>query len=170
MYAVEKYARPASALGGRVVCVRSEIEETRLPGEVDFAYSNDVFEHVSDVSAAMRAVFQALRPGGRFVNSIDLRSHNAFNNPNGPLNFLTCPDWLWRLMFSHVVTTNRVRASEFARSAEKAGFSVLKAEALATANHSYLERVRPHFLPRFRSLPDTDLRILQFLLVLEKPS
>lgn|SRR5262249_20059768 len=170
MYAVERYARPVVG-DGRVILVRSEIEESQqLPEPVDFAYSNDVFEHVGDVPAAMRAIFAALRPGGRFVNSIDLRGHNVFSNPKRPLDFLTCPDWLWGLMFSHIVTTNRVRAHEFVRTSESTGFRVVRAEALATADKAYLDNVRPHLLPRYRLLPDTDLQTLQMLLVLERPA
>jgi SAM-dependent methyltransferase len=153
-----------------VIVIRSQIEETEVPEEVDFAYSNDVFEHVLDAPATMRAVFRSLRPGGRFVNSIDLRGHNAFNNAQRPLDFLTCPDGLWRLMFSHIVTTNRVRAHDFVEMAKKAGFNVLKYEALATADEKYLKEIRPHLLPRYQELRDDDLRVLQLLLVLERPA
>ena len=167
MYAVEKFAHPIQA-DARIVISRSEIEGTRLTERIDFAYSNDVLEHVSDVLATMQAVFALLRPGGRFVSSIDLRGHNAFNNPARPLDFLTCPDWLWRLMFSHMVTTNRFRAHAFMEAASSAGFRLVSTKALALATPDYLESIRPHMLPRFRGLPDSDLAILQLLLVLER--
>jgi SAM-dependent methyltransferase len=170
VYAVEKYARPTAPADGRVVVLRAEIEDAGLPEPVDFAYSNDVFEHVRDVPGTMTAVFETLRPGGRFVSSVDLRGHNAFSNPRRPLDFLTCPDWLWGLMFSHIVTTNRVRVQEFVDAAKAAGFRVLEARATATADRAYLQALRPHLLPRYRQLPDDDLLTLQLLLVLEKPS
>jgi SAM-dependent methyltransferase len=169
MYAVERFAGPAKD-EERVIFVRSQIEETKLPEAVDFAYSNDVFEHVDDVPGAMKAIFDSLRPGGRFVNNIDLRGHNVFNDSRRPLDFLTCPDWLWSLMFSHIVTTNRVRVHEFVHAARSAGFTVLKSEALVTADTSYLRELRAHLLPRYRRLPDDDLGVLQLLLVLERPA
>ena len=168
MYAVERFAHPASAPG--VTVVTDEVERIRLPEPVDFALSNDVFEHVRDVPAAFRSVYAALRPGGRFVSSIDLRGHNAFKNPARPLDFLTCPDWLWRAMFSHVVTTNRVRRSGLASAARAAGFEVMEDRALAVTRPEYLRENRQHMLPRYRSLPDDDLSCLQLLLVLRRPT
>jgi hypothetical protein len=72
-------------------------------------------------------------------------------------------------MYSHIVTTNRVRVHEFIEAAEGAGFVVLKAHPLAAADEAYLEDVRPDLLPRYRGLPTDDLRVLQLLLVLERP-
>lgn len=168
MYAVEKFARDTDE-DARLVLIRSEIENIKIPEPIDFAYSNDVLEHLSDVPAAMRVVFAALRPGGQFVSSIDLRGHNVFGLPERPLDFLTCPDRLWRLMFSHISTTNRVRAFEFSRMAEQAGFSVVEVIPQDVADVEYLKGLRPHLLPRYRDLPDEDLRILQMLLALQKP-
>ncbi len=169
MYAIERFAEPV-ADDNRIVFAWTEIEKTKLPEPIDFAFSNDVFEHVDNVPEAMTAIFSALRPGGRFVNSIDLRGHNVFNVPDRPLDFLTCPDWLWSLMFSHILTTNRVRSSEFVKAAQAAGFRVLKMEPLASADEGYVQEVRPHLLRRYKELPDDDLGILQLLLVLERPA
>jgi len=169
MYAVEKFAHETTA-ARNVQLIKAEIEHVTLPDSIDFAYSNDVLMHVNDVAATMEAVYGWLKPGGRFVSSTDLRGQNAFSNPAGPLDFLTCPDWLWQLMFSHVFTTNRVRGSAFLESARRAGFTVLRSEALASAERDYLRRIKPHMLPRYRALDDEDLAALQLLLVFEKPA
>lgn len=169
MLAVERYARPPDD-DGRVALLRSPIEQMALHEEVDFAYSNDVFEHVANVPSAMRAIYQALKPGGRLVCSIDLRGHNVFNLPDRPLDFLTCPDWLWQLMFSHVATTNRVRPHEFLEAAVDAGFEVKEVVALARADPAYVAQIRPHLLKRYQQLPDSELSILQYLLVLVRPA
>lgn len=169
MLAVERYARPPDD-DGRVAVLRSPIEQMDLHEEVDFAYSNDVFEHVANVPSAMRAIFAALKPGGRLVCSIDLRGHNVFNLPDRPLDFLSCPDWLWQLMFSHVATTNRVRPHEFLDAAVAAGFEVKEAVALDRADSAYVASVRPHLLKRFQRLSEGELSILQYLLVLQRPA
>jgi len=80
---------------------------------VDFIVSNDVMEHVNDHVAVFQKASQFLKKGGLFINNIDLAGHNAFSNIERPLDFLTCPGWLWNLMFSSIVTTNRVRMFEF---------------------------------------------------------
>jgi SAM-dependent methyltransferase len=169
MYAVEKFARGSTGASG-IRLIPSEIEHVRLPEQVDFAFSHDVLMHVNDVAGTMRSVYSWLKPGGRFVNSTDLRGQNAFSIPDRPLDYLTCPDWLWNLMFSHIFTTNRVRASAFVTAAVEAGFRVTVSEPLVAASPDYVRRLKPHMLPRYQSLEDDDLAILQLLLVLEKPA
>jgi SAM-dependent methyltransferase len=168
MFAVERYADPKPT-DRRIRVIRRSIELLDLDSAVDFAYSNDAFEHVSNVSAAMKSVHRALRGGGCFVCNVDLRGHNVFNKANRPLDFLTCPDWLWHLMFSHIATTNRVRVHQLLEAAADAGFRVIGTKCLAKADADYLRRLRPHLLPRYRRLPDSDLEVLQLLLTLVKP-
>lgn len=168
MYALEKFAHPTAVPDG-VRVLRQHVEQFRLPEPIDFALSNDVLEHVSDVGQTMQRVFAALRPGGLFVNSVDLRGHNVFNSPAEPLNHLTAPDWLYELLTSHIETSNRVRCSELVRAAVSAGFDVLHCDALERAAPAYLQALRPHLAPRFRPLDDRDLEVLQLLLVVRKP-
>jgi hypothetical protein len=168
MYALEKFAHPTLVPPG-VELIQLPIESLELPEPVDFAISNDVLEHVDDVSLTMRRVSAALRPGGVFASSIDLRGHNLFKNESRPLNHLTAPDWLYDLLTSHIETSNRVRCSELHDAARRAGFQIERSEALARAEQTYLNSVRPHLLPRYRRLTDDDLEVLQLLLVLRKP-
>src|SRR3982075_2491960 len=42
-----------------------------------------------------------------FVNAIDFSGHNMFELESAPLSFLVCPGWLYNLMHSHIVTSNR---------------------------------------------------------------
>src|SRR2546427_5620170 len=54
----------------------------------------------------------------------------------------------WRLMFSDVVTTNRVRFSEFVAAVKEAGMEVKGLKVVRRADPAYLAEVRPHLLPR----------------------
>jgi hypothetical protein len=167
MFAVERYSNPVPIPG--VTMLRQRIEETRLPEPVDFAISTDVMEHVDDVPATMRAAYAALKPGGPFVNSIDLRGHNVFNRPKRPLDFLSCPDALWRLMFSNIATTNRVRLHEHVAAIRTAGFEEISVKTMEAADPGYVQGVLPHLLPRYRSLPPDELGAIQIMLVGRKP-
>lgn len=167
MYALEKFAHPTSIPAG-VRLIQQPIEDLALPEPVDFAISNDVLEHVDDVPLTMRRVHAALRPGGVFASSVDLRGHNLFRNEARPLDHLTAPDWLYELLTSHIETSNRVRCSELHAAARSAGFQIERSEPLANADAVYLNEVRPHLRPRYRRLADDDLRVLQLLLVLRK--
>ncbi|MBN9524310.1 methyltransferase domain-containing protein [bacterium] len=170
VYAVERFAHPTDVPDG-VELLRDEVEHIALPpGSVHFAYSNDVFEHVRDVPGAFRSVAAALAPGGVFVNSVDLRGHNSYNDARRPLEHLCCPDWLYSLMHSHIVTSNRVRPCEFVAAARAAGFVVEVCRAEASADPAYLATVRRRALRRWRGLPDFDLATTQLMLACRKPA
>ena len=169
--AVEKYAQPGR-LGDsdpHIEFVACPVEEFDPPEPVDVIVSNDVLEHV-DVAATMRHCFAVLRPGGQFVSSVDLRGHNTFNKPDRPLDFLTCPDWLYGLMHSHIETSNRVRRSDLVRAAEEAGFAVEAVEPIEAIGTDYVRAVRPHLLPRYRELAEDDLSTAQVVIALRKPA
>lgn len=140
-------------------------EEASFNEPIDFAYSNDVMEHVDNPATVYDAAHRVLRPGGCFVNNIDLAGHNAYSNPKRPLDFLTCPDWLWSLLSSHIVTTNRVRYSEFVATARANGFDVAKEDVIIKADPHYLRELRPKLLERYRRLSDDDLSVVQVRLV-----
>jgi SAM-dependent methyltransferase len=55
----------AEARGFAFRCLRCGIEDLDQENAFDYAFAIHVFEHVSDVSAALAKAFRALRPGGR---------------------------------------------------------------------------------------------------------
>jgi len=169
MYAVEKFAHP-TVVPANAVLIRQQVEEMELPQPVDFAIANDVFEHVDSVRESTRRVFEALRPGGVFVNSVDLRAHNMFARPGRPLDHLTAPDWLYSLLTSHIVTSNRVRRVDLVNAATECGFQIEEVWSLATADEGYVRSLRDHLQPRYRQFSDDELSVLQVLLVLRRPA
>jgi SAM-dependent methyltransferase len=168
MLAVERFSHPTDVPAG-ITLVASEIEQLDVPPEsIDFIYSHDVFEHVRDVPAAFHAIARALKAGGRAVHSVDLRGHNSFNNAVRPLEHLTCPDWLYSLMHSHIVTSNRIRVVDLRKAAEMAGLVVDECRPLAVADGDYVRSLRERLLPRWRELPTDDLATLQVLISCHK--
>jgi SAM-dependent methyltransferase len=147
---------------------QTSFESFKPDDPIDFVFSHDVLEHVDPRQVLCRA-FEILRPGGQFVNVVDLTGHGVFYDLKRPLDFLTCPDWLWRLMFSEMETTNRVRFSEFLVHARQAGFEISEASAIRRADPVYLKRIRPHLLPRYQQLADRDLSVMQCVMKLRKP-
>jgi len=134
---------------------------------IDFIYSHDVIEHVNPRSVFLHAS-EILTAGGDFLNVIDLTGHGVFYDLKRPLDFLTCPDWLWPMLFSAMETTNRVRWSELLQLAEDTGFQIIHAKPIRRADPNYLASIRPHLLPRYQALTDDDLSVMQCVLHLRK--
>lgn len=84
-------------------------------GSYDLIVSVAVLEHVYDLAAAFRAMDALLAPGGRMVHQIDLRDHGMFSGGGRrhPLEFLTIPDRMYRLMTSHTGAPNRERIGTY---------------------------------------------------------
>lgn len=180
VYAVEKFASIHSAwcerlyraidpaMRRRPEHIQSLFEDFTPPECIDFIYSHDVIEHV-DPPSIFRHAFKILKSGGDFVNMIDLTGHGVFYDLQRPLDFLTCPDRLYSLLFSAMETSNRVRWSQLLELARTSGFQVMYAAPIRRANPAYLAQIRPHLLPRYRALADDDLSVMQCILHLRKP-
>jgi SAM-dependent methyltransferase len=159
--------RPESGLDPARVCY--EVQRSGLSGmrdAFDLVLSRAVLEHVDDLPATFRDMRGALRPSGRAVHLVDLSSHRLHRR--NPLDFLTYPDWLWSLMYSHKGVPNRHRLDSYRDAIARTGLRITKMEASKTAPREWIEEVRPHLAPRFRGLTDEELACLGFWLVCTK--
>jgi SAM-dependent methyltransferase len=122
----------------------------------DLILSMAVLEHVASVEAAISSMERLLRPGGRMIHRVDLRSHEE-DEESHPLEFLTYSPFIWRLMTSHTGESNRQRASVYRRLLEKHGFEIRRLEITRTIRREDVESIRPHLAPPFRDAADEDL-------------
>ena len=100
---------------GRLVydwnCAIEGAERTLGTTRFDFILSTAVLEHVRSVEAAIRSMYLLLKPGGRMIHRVDLRSHEE-DEESHPLDFLTHSSFAWRLMTATPTSrTGNVRAS-----------------------------------------------------------
>jgi cyclopropane fatty-acyl-phospholipid synthase-like methyltransferase len=133
---------------------------------VDLIYSVDVLENVDDVPRAFKEMARLLKPGGKAIHAIDFCGHNAFMGTG--LGFLTCPEWLYQSLHSHLVTSNRVRYGEVLRAIETAGMHFSHVQILERATDAHVESIRPRLQKRWRDFPASDLRILQAVVTATK--
>jgi SAM-dependent methyltransferase len=75
--AFEALVENTAQWGERVEHVRTGGEEFRPPAVIDFAFSYGVVHHIPDPEPVVRAVFNALRPGGRFCVWVYGRENNG---------------------------------------------------------------------------------------------
>lgn len=129
---------------------------------VDFCFSNAVLEHIpkKDMALLARELKRVLRPGGICVHRVDLQDHLS-----GQLNNLRFSEEVWesRLFRNAGFYTNRIRYAEMVALFEQAGFVCNVPRII---NWDQLPIPRGRMDKPFRSLPDEDLLVKGFDLVL----
>lgn len=159
---------PASGL--RPEAVRYRVTPDGLaarPGAFDLIVSRAVLEHVNSLDATLRDVATCLRPGGVSVHNVDLRSHNL--DRYRPFDFLTWPEPLYRLMYSHKGFPNRWRPDTY-RAILRGVPLVLRAmEPTGRIAADDVERIRPRVARHLRGASADDLAWTGFWMRLEAP-
>jgi hypothetical protein len=136
--------------------------ETISP-DVDFIYSIDVLEHVADIGVIMKHIARLLPSSGVSAHAVDFSGHNVFADTG--IDFLTCPDWAWNVMHSHLETTNRIRLSEVTSAGIRAGLRVEAMVPTKTIPETRVEELRPLLNPRFSKFPASELCVLEAIVV-----
>jgi Methyltransferase domain len=98
------------------------------PGSIDLIVSNNVLEHIAaDMLAGVLAELRRLAaPGAVMDHFIDHSDHYAhFDRSITEFNYLRYPPALWRLVNNRLHYQNRLRASDYRRLVERAGFRVV---------------------------------------------
>jgi len=133
-------------------------------GSVGFVWSQAVLEHVraAEMERLISEMYRVLRPGGIASHRIDLGDHLG-----GSLNNLRFSDALWesRLMAESGFYTNRLRFGQMLDLFRQAGFTV---EVLGTDLWPQVPLPRSVLADRFRSLPDEELRVRGFDVILHR--
>jgi hypothetical protein len=98
------------------------------PASVDVVFSNSVFEHVPPdaLLGMMRESRRVLREGGVTIHCANCGDHYAyFDRKITPINYLTYSERQWRRWNNSLQYQNRLRPSDFAALAERAGLEVV---------------------------------------------
>ena len=133
------------------------------PNSIDMILSQAVLEHVDDLSAAYRACYLWLKPGGLMSHQIDFKCHGTARHWNG---HWTYSDPVWAFMRnSRPYLLNRKPYSTHYRLLQENGFEVVY-------EHRFTQptQIRQKDLsPRFRSLTDQDLTTSGAFIQARKP-
>jgi SAM-dependent methyltransferase len=136
-----------------------------LPFEsVDFCFSQTVLQHIwkSEFTKMVDDLFRVLKPNGVCVHRVDLRDCIG-----GGLNNLRFSEARWEgaLFRKSGFYTNRIRFGEMVGIFEQAGF---KCTLPRIVRWEQLPTPREKLDPAFRQLPDNDLLVSGFDIVLTK--
>jgi hypothetical protein len=132
---------------------------------IDVLFSNAVLEHVarSEFQQLMNETFRVMRPGAIAHHQIDLMDHLG-----GALNNLRFSERAWEgsLMSNSGFYTNRLRFSEILDIVKKAGFNFAVTQITSWPN---VPTPKQALANPFSTLPDDELKIATFGLLLRKP-
>ncbi|HEV7923275.1 MAG TPA: methyltransferase domain-containing protein, partial [Thermoanaerobaculia bacterium] len=152
-------------------------ENVRSLGETfDLVLSNNVFEHVADIAAAVRACFNVVRPGGRLAIFTDPLYYSSAGShlPLEPwehlwadhdtsrariINMLPKDHALHHMSMQQFlfreITLNRMRLSDFVAAISGSGFAILNIRLIPDRHLSIFSRYRD----RLQDLSVMDLTI-----------
>ena len=151
-------------------CIKYIVNKKGLSGftdEVDFIFSRAVLEHVSDISATINDMENALKKGGITVNKVDLKSHGLHRG--NILEFLTWPTFLWNLMYSEKGVPNRWRLDEYKKILSHSQLKLIFIKCVESCSKEVMDEVRPFLSAVFKQLSDEDLSCLSFWFKAQKP-
>lgn len=131
-----------------------------LVGEVDFAFSRAVLEHVNDLPATFRDMVAALVPSGAALHLVDLRSHG--HHRNNPLDFLRWSPLLWDWMHSAKGVPNRHRLPAYRAALQPLNVSKLTFHPTLLATAAQVQEARALVAQVFKSVSDEELAWLGF--------
>lgn len=135
----------------------------------DVVWSSDVLEHVRRPEHTLAESFRVLKRGGRLAAAIDLRDHYFLHIEEKWLSCLEYPPLLWRAIASNRSSyVNRLRASDWRRALERAGFTIdafEEAESAVLRDLHAKGRVRAYG----RSLDAHDAAVFRLEIAATKP-
>jgi SAM-dependent methyltransferase len=137
------------------------------PGAFDLIVSRAVLEHVNSLDATLRDVADCLKPAGVSVHNVDLRSHNL--DRYTAFDFLTWPETLYRLMYSHKGFPNRWRPDAYRAILRRVPLKLCAMEPTGRIAAEDVERIRPLVARHLRGASAEDLAWTGFWMRLEAP-
>lgn len=106
----------------------ADAADTGLPdASVDVVFSNSVLEHVPPrvIEDCLREAYRILKPGGIVLHSVNCGDHYAyFDRTIHQLHYLKYSDRAWKKWDNAFLYQNRLRAVDFVRMTERAGFTI----------------------------------------------
>jgi hypothetical protein len=164
--AFREAGNPAS--GFRAEAVEYRVTPNGLSGRraaYDLIVSRAVLALINRLDKTIEDIAAGLAPGGTSVHKVDLSSHGL--DRYRPLDFLSWPDPLYRLMYSRKGRPNRWRVDKYRELVERAGLTCKKLEPTGRVGAGEVTSLLPHLPATFRAVPPDLLSWLGFWMVLE---
>ncbi len=156
---------------------------------VDIVVSRAVLWEIHDIDGALAALDRVLRPGGVMLHKIACLDWMFRQNGYHPLEFLTVPDWLYRLISQDSGKSNRCTIDYYRQQMQTRGYSaefqIVRVvgcadefgpgvSRLVSGTHyseetlELLRQIRPRLQGRFGRLCEEDLMVEDMFMVAVK--
>ena len=166
--ALQAFLKPGDTQSGlRPDCVEYRVTPDGLAGSTaafDLVVSRAVLEHVNSLEATLLDVDCGLAPGGVSIHNVDLRSHTL--DRYRPFDFLTWPEPLYRLMYSHKGFPNRWRPDTYRAILKRTRLRIRAMEPTSRLAMEDVDRIKPKVARHLRSASSDDLSWAGFWMVL----
>ncbi|MBD3314506.1 MAG: methyltransferase domain-containing protein [Chitinivibrionales bacterium] len=165
---VEK-ANPRSGLDPRVISYKVTKDGlSRAVDAFDLILSRAVLEHVNDLEQTMLDIKRSMKKNGTSLHKVDLRSHGLDRYTD--YDFLTWPQHLYKMMYSHKGVPNRWRADKYRCLAQRAGLRIIKLEPTGAFDPKTLSPIHAKVAKKFRDVSIHELVWRGFWIHLEHDS
>ena len=131
----------------------------------DLIISRAVLEHVNDLNGTFLDIKQSMKQDGVSVHRVDLRSHGLDRYTD--LDFLTWPDALYAIMYSHKGTPNRWRVNKYKEAANQQNLTCVKFQLVQKVGLEKIHTIRDYLAKAFRDISDEELACIDFWMVLK---
>ncbi|HEY2748346.1 MAG TPA: methyltransferase domain-containing protein [Polyangia bacterium] len=132
----------------------------------DVVLSRSVLALVDRLDETIADVAAALAPGGVSIHKVDLSSHGL--DRYRPLDFLTWPESIYRMMYSRKGRPNRWRVDRYQALIAAAGLRLRSLTPTAQLGESDVAFIRPRVDQAFRQVPPSLLGWLGFWMIVER--
>lgn len=128
----------------RIIFIQGDIANLTLPDNVDFIYSNSVFEHIRNYMDVFKKLNLILNKGGYIWSYVDLRDHY---NTKIPYLFLKYGKFIWETFLTKegVSYTNRLRVDDWRKLFGTNKFRILYEAAIGKKGDCSGIKVHPLF-------------------------
>lgn len=131
--------------------------------------SQAAFEHVPDPEALIRALTPWCADEALALHHVDAATHTPWIREADPLNILRYPNGLYRAL-SFPGSPNRWRSGRYISAFDAAGWNLLDRQPIHRLSSRAVATVRSGLDRSFRALPEDEIAIFSFRLILKRRS
>jgi len=138
---------------------------SREKGKYNFIISRAVLEHVDNLEETMLDIKHCMKDKGISIHKVDLKSHGL--DRYSMFDFLTWPNVLYKLMYSHKGFPNRWRVDKYKEIAKRINLKIKKLNSTTMLEQEKIEIIYSKLAKDFKSISLEELSYQGFWVYFE---